>query len=537
MKNDAVYFRPNAIVEPLFNQWYAWIYLIPPPSAAMFLANSHLSLMESFAAGPLIHVAALKNPAMAGGPFIGYGAEFAPFVRALAARTRREHADLIDLAAAIHALDALVEREGTGMSLESLYAQIPGPLRGLVELVYDVNDHPSVRYLEPLFYTSEYYKPGAQSVSISLATGDARGYGLSTPRLARADSLALGVPFASEHLDALFRMRHTAGSFGEIRERLGVAASDEPLLRSLFTQEAPPRRTNDHAAEPTVRYFGHACVSMEGACTCVLFDPIVAYQHGGRGGERFTHADLPERIDYVVLTHNHQDHCLLETLLDLRHKIGTIIVPRSKGDCRVDPSLKLALEAIGFVRVIELGAMESVAIPGGKITALPFLGEHADLDIRTKAGFAVEMEGRVALYLADSNNLDPALYDRLHRTIGDVNAVFIGMECEGAQMSWLYGPLLTKPIPRKHDRSRRFNGSDAERAWDIVQRFRPAQVYVYAMGQEPWMGHLMVMQYTPESRPIVESDVLVRRCRDAGITAERLYGCKSIGLGSAGRAA
>jgi L-ascorbate metabolism protein UlaG (beta-lactamase superfamily) len=32
---------------------------------------------------------------------------------------------------------------------------------------------------------------------------------------------------------------------------------------------------------------------------------------------------LPDVIDYVVLTHNHQDHVLLETLLQLRPFIRT----------------------------------------------------------------------------------------------------------------------------------------------------------------------------------------------------------------------
>jgi len=65
-----VYLKPNVLVEPLFNRWYAWTYLIAPATAAMFTANSHLKIMQSFIQAPQIHVAALKNPAMRGGPFI-----------------------------------------------------------------------------------------------------------------------------------------------------------------------------------------------------------------------------------------------------------------------------------------------------------------------------------------------------------------------------------------------------------------------------------------------------------------------------------
>ncbi|MGA9994271.1 MAG: hypothetical protein WBP93_02600, partial [Pyrinomonadaceae bacterium] len=70
MSAEKVYFKQNVQAEPLFNQWYAWSFLIAPETAAMYVANSHLKLMQSFVAAPQVHIAALKNPAMLGGPFI-----------------------------------------------------------------------------------------------------------------------------------------------------------------------------------------------------------------------------------------------------------------------------------------------------------------------------------------------------------------------------------------------------------------------------------------------------------------------------------
>jgi hypothetical protein len=64
----------------------------------------------------------------------------------------------------------------------------------------------------------------------------------------------------------------------------------------------------------------------------------------------------------------------------------------------------------------------------------------------------------------------------------------------------------------------------------IVERLRPKQVYVYAMGQEPWLTYLTSIQYTEESRPIVESNRLVAECRERGLASERLYGSKEIEL-------
>ena len=102
------------------------------------------------------------------------------------------------------------------------------------------------------------------------------------------------------------------------------------------------------------------------------------------------------------------------------------------------------------------------------------------------------------------------------------------MECDGAPLSWLYGPLLTKRLDRSMDESRRLAGSRFDQAIDIVDRFRCREVYVYAMGQEPWLNHVMSIKYTSQSRPILESDRLIAECQSRGIIAERLYGEKEI---------
>ncbi|MGH9823533.1 MAG: MBL fold metallo-hydrolase, partial [Blastocatellia bacterium] len=121
-------------------------------------------------------------------------------------------------------------------------------------------------------------------------------------------------------------------------------------------------------------------------------------------------------------------------------------------------------------------------------------------------------------------------YRYVHELTSDVDVFFVGMECAGAPLSWIYGPLLTRPIARKADQSRRLDGSNFEKARDIVERFNPKQAYVYAMGQEPWMSHIVAIRYTESSLPIVESDKLVGYCRNRGIESERLTGYKEINL-------
>ena len=130
MKNGKVYLKQNVLAEPLFNQWYAWSYLMFPPTAAMYIANSHLQIMQSFVLAPQVHMAALKNPAMIGGPFINYDASKVDEIRDLLERTKTEQRDLLELAQAIKLLEENLLNEATGYSLEPLYETLPDVLKG-----------------------------------------------------------------------------------------------------------------------------------------------------------------------------------------------------------------------------------------------------------------------------------------------------------------------------------------------------------------------------------------------------------------------
>jgi L-ascorbate metabolism protein UlaG (beta-lactamase superfamily) len=176
--------------------------------------------------------------------------------------------------------------------------------------------------------------------------------------------------------------------------------------------------------------------------------------------------------------------------------------------------------------------MEEISDNGVRIRALPFLGEHGDLAILTKMAWLITIGRRSLLFAADSCNVDQNLYRHIHREVGDVDALFLGMECDGAPMSWLYGPLMTQKPERGMDQSRRLAGSNFEQAMSIVDLFHCREAYVYAMGQEPWLNYVMSLKYTAESRPITESNRLIDACLRKGIVAERLFGEKEILLES-----
>jgi L-ascorbate metabolism protein UlaG (beta-lactamase superfamily) len=110
-----------------------------------------------------------------------------------------------------------------------------------------------------------------------------------------------------------------------------VPAGSEALFESFFTPETPRPYEPYTGKGIRWRYFGHACILVETNGISMLFDPVLSYTYESNIS-RYTYLDLPETIDYVLITHNHQDHVLFETLLQLRHKIRHIA--EAVGRCR-----------------------------------------------------------------------------------------------------------------------------------------------------------------------------------------------------------
>ncbi len=325
----------------------------------------------------------------------------------------------------------------------------------------------------------------------------------------------------------MFKMKTTPRTYGSLKEILGIPDKDDQLFSTFLTPEKPKPYARYTGDGIRWRYFGHACILVETKDISILFDPILSYTYENHIS-RYTYEDLPDSIDYVVITHNHQDHILFETMLQLRHKIKNVVVPRNSGGQLQDPSLRLMFQAVGFKNIIELEEFDGISIPTGSILGLPFFGEHCDLYIRTKMAWMLKLGPHKLLFAADSCNIEFKLYDHIRREVGDLDVLFLGMECDGGPLSWLYGPLFTKPLDRKMDQSRRFAGSNYERGMNIVSRFNFKDVFVYAMGQEPWLNYIMSLKYTEQSNPILHSNRLIEECRQKNIRSERLFGEKEI---------
>lgn len=517
-----VHLRSSVTPQPLVHRWYAWPYLVAPHTGALNLRERVIPALRNYLQAPEQHAQALAMPSMYGSPFVDPGPAGPAGIQALLDATLEAGRARLRLADDIDRLRALLDERARGGSLESMYADVPDALRGLVELVYDTAHRPSFRFFETLLYRGTVFEPHAQCVSITAVPDRAQPFVYSSPILPREDRLDLAVPFASPVWDDLFASRLHPADARELSERLGLDAAAWPGFAALFTDAEPARAEPVDAEAVRVRFFGHAAVLVETAGSAVLMDPLIGYTDDGH--DHFTIADLPARIDAVVISHFHSDHFSLETLLQLRTRIGAIVVPRSSGGSLADPSLKVMLEALGFRNVHELGEMESLRVADdAEVTALPFLGEHADLDIRTKMVPLVRSGGRGFLFATDITPLEPRLFDLVRDELGTIDALFIGLECVGAPLSWLYGPLMQSRLPRDQDQSRRLRGSDAAMADVLARQTRSGRVFAYAMGLEPWLKHLTGSEFEADSEQVRQAGLLTEIGKQQGYSAELLY--------------
>lgn len=520
MNNTKFYLRQEIAIEPLVYSWYAHPFMLPPAAVAMFIRDK-VKLMKSYLVAPELHEMAMKSPDMAGSMFLNMPAARANEVAALLESTLAENEDRITFAEDVIWLYRFLLREAKGYSLESLYRQVPQRLKGFVELLYDVNNQPSFRFFETLLYNSKWNSTAGQSLLFLEMPDGSRGYISDTPRIRQAGEYELEIPFRDKRIDEIARLRVVPQSYDTICSYF--PEDMRPYFDKLFTASATQQdpSANYSGEDVRVRYFGHACVLIQTKDVSILIDAFINYS-SKQSETNYTFQDLPDVIDYVLITHSHGDHIIPEYLLQIRYKIRHMVVPRNGNGNLEDPSLKLLLKSIGFEHVLELDELDEISIPDGQIIGMPFLGEHCDLTIKSKILHLVKLKGRSFMFASDSSNLEIEVYRIAKSVVGDVDVLFLGMESEGAPLSLNYGALMPEELNRKMDQSRRVNGSDFESGYAIVREFNPAAVYIYAMGLEPWTHYILGIQYTEESVQLMEANKLISKCLEEGIHAELL---------------
>jgi len=90
MSDEPRFLRPDIIIEPLVDRFYAWLHTVAPVQAAMNLAFMQVPMLESYLQSPQVHVNASRNPELRGGFFVNIDASRSGEVRGLLASIKRD---------------------------------------------------------------------------------------------------------------------------------------------------------------------------------------------------------------------------------------------------------------------------------------------------------------------------------------------------------------------------------------------------------------------------------------------------------------
>lgn len=119
---------------------------------------------------------------------------------------------------------------------------------------------------------------------------------------------------------------------------------------------------------PTIRFFGHACFSITaGDGSTLLIDP---FRSGGFNGAMSCPA-LPDAFDYVVTTHDHDDHAAVHTVPGAR-VVGS---PSQAGPFAIDHAVGAHDEHGGRLRG-GLTRLLTISVDGQRVVHLGDLGER-----------------------------------------------------------------------------------------------------------------------------------------------------------------
>lgn len=142
--------------------------------------------------------------------------------------------------------------------------------------------------------------------------------------------------------------------------------SDKPGLRPCGPLEMKKHDLKSLPADRDVYvWFGHSSYLLSLHGTTILVDPVFCsaapfsfLNKPFEGTERYRPEDMPDKIDYLVITHDHYDHLDYETVRQLKGKTARVVCPLGVG---------AHFERWGFdsCKLIELDWNENATYPGG----------------------------------------------------------------------------------------------------------------------------------------------------------------------------
>jgi L-ascorbate metabolism protein UlaG (beta-lactamase superfamily) len=501
--DEPKFLRRDVVLDPLVDGFPAWLHTVAPVPAAVNLAFVQIPRLESELDGRSAG-SARADP------------DRADYVAALLNSIKRDRGEMLDFASAVVKGAAGVRENAGACDVATLRTRLPRALDGLVEIVDDGCGHPALSFLESSIYRSQAYDERRQHVQLFLDHGGRRAVAANEPRLPQADSVDLRLPFRHAGLAeiALSRIRPiTAARLGdalelnmEQRRSLGGLLTDEPTF-------APDRYA---VANGRARYFGNGCVVLQTPRGTVVSDPFIS--SGDNAPGQYTLDDLPDYIDLAIITGGRPNRTVLETLLQLRGRIGRVVVPRAQHAGECEPSLALYLSQVGM-SVVEVDDFDEVRFPGGKVVATSFVDSHADGPRQVRSTYCVRLADATVFLGCDSLTPDPSIYRDMREQIGRIDMAFIAIGSE-SEAAGLGGDALDGHASTSDPAG----GDLVELARVIVSELKAEEIYLYATGGGPGLS----AQCFPNR---VEKRCLARQveqinhwCSGQGIISGRLHG-------------
>jgi L-ascorbate metabolism protein UlaG (beta-lactamase superfamily) len=213
-----------------------------------------------------------------------------------------------------------------------------------------------------------------------------------------------------------------------LREVLRWKFSSRPARWSTPPVRQTPPRSPLHAGDIRATWINHSTFLLETPQGNLLTDPVYSPCCGpfGRLGPRRVHApglalhQLPE-IHYVLLSHDHYDHCDLPTLRLLAQAHEPVaITPLGNRDL---------FARAGFTRIVELDWWQNHSpTPNLDITVTPARHWSNRLSSprfsRLWGGFFIKA-GSARLYFASDTGYHPTLFTEIRRKLGSPDLAMI----------------------------------------------------------------------------------------------------------------
>lgn len=151
-----------------------------------------------------------------------------------------------------------------------------------------------------------------------------------------------------------------------------------------------------------IRYIGHASIAIDVAGQHLVCDP---WWNGAAYTGQWYHYPLPkveavdtESVDFIYISHGHEDHLHVPTLRNLS-KCATVVIPQFR-----DPGMRDFLKSLGFARIVEIGHGESKLLAPG-LTATIYINKEDSILVVEGDGRTV-VNGNDALHASSRHVID-----------------------------------------------------------------------------------------------------------------------------------